>query len=187
MANKFDFKFDKLNLILRQETLADHTTVAKVIEEAFKDVLFSDHKEHFLVERLRNSNAFIPQLSIVAVHKSKVVGHILLTKIEIKNENSTFESLAMAPVSVRPAYQNQGVGGMLIRESHKKAKGLGFQSIILLGHADFYPKFGYQPTSKFGIELPFEAPEENCMAIELKENSLEGISGKVCYPKEFYE
>ena len=176
-----------MKIKLRQETQADHPAVAKVIEEAFQNIQFSDHKEQFLVEKLRNSNAFVPELSIIAERNGEIVGHILLTKIKIENVKNTFESLAMAPVSVKPKYQNQGIGGMLIRESHRKAKDLGFQSVILLGHADYYPKFGYEPTSKFGIELPFEAPDENCMAIELEENSLEGVSGKVSYPKEFFE
>lgn len=174
-------------ITFRQESSSDYEKVSEVIEEAFENVNFSDHREQFLVERLRKSNAFIPELSIVAELKSKIVGHILLTKIKIQNEKQTFPSLAMAPVSVIPHHQNQGIGGKLILAAHEKAKDLGYLSIIVLGHGAYYPRFGYQLTRFFGIELPFEAPEENCLAIELQEGSLKNVNGKVIYPKEFFE
>ena len=76
---------------------------------------------------------------------------------------------------------------MLIKEAHEKAKELGFQSVVLVGHEKYYLKFGYKQADLFGIKLPFEVPKENCMAIELTENGLENVSGMVQYPKEFYE
>jgi predicted N-acetyltransferase YhbS len=176
-----------MKINLRQETPADYNEVSKVIENAFKNMPYSDQKEHLLVERLRKSDAFVPKLSIVAACNNEIVGHIILTKIKVKKNGESFVSLALAPVSVKPDYQKMGIGGKLIRESHRIAKELGFKSIILLGHKDYYPKFGYSLASKFGIKLPFEVPEENCMAIELIENGLKGISGIVAYPKAFYE
>lgn len=76
---------------------------------------------------------------------------------------------------------------MLIQEAHKKAKELGHHSIVLLGHEQYYPNFGYKQADSFGIELPFDVPKEYCMAIELTENALDGVSGTVEYPKEFNE
>ncbi|MBX2877568.1 MAG: N-acetyltransferase [Saprospiraceae bacterium] len=176
-----------MKIKLRQETPDDYSAVFKLIEAAFKDHPYGDHTEHFLVDRLRQSNAFIPELSIVADLDGEVVGHILLTKVKIKNENSTFAALSLAPVSVKPSYQKQGIGGQLIREAHRVARSLGHQAVILLGHAKYYPKFGYEKTSKYDIHLPFEAAEENCMVIALAENGLDGISGMVEYPKAFFE
>ncbi len=176
-----------MEVILRPERKSDYQSVFKLIEEAFKTEQFSDGKEQFLVEKLRKSNAFIPELSIVADHNGEIAGHILVTRIKIKNEEETFESLALAPVSVKPKFQNKGIGGQLIEESHRVAKTLGFQSIVLLGHENYYPKFGYELCNKYGIKIPFEAPDENCMAIELLENGLNGISGIVQYDKAFYE
>ncbi|MEM0991954.1 MAG: N-acetyltransferase [Bacteroidota bacterium] len=147
----------------------------------------SDHKEQFLVERLRKSSAFISELSMVAEVGGKIVGHILLTKLKIKQETNEFDSLALAPVSVLPEFQGKGIGGKLILESHKKAKALGHKSIVLLGHEKYYPRFGYEQAAKYGIELPFEVPKENCMVIELVENGLNGVRGMVEYPKEFSE
>lgn len=172
---------------IRKENKSDYKEVYDVIEKAFKDELFTDHKEQFLVERLRKSDAFIPELSMIAEIDGKIVGHILLTKLKIKNDTKEFNSLALAPVSVLPVFQGKGIGGKLILESHKKAKELGQKSIILLGHEKYYPRFGYKQASTYGIELPFEVPKENCMAIELIENGLKGVSGMAEYPKEFNE
>ncbi|MCF2875810.1 MULTISPECIES: GNAT family N-acetyltransferase [unclassified Tenacibaculum] len=172
---------------IRQERITDFKEVFSLIKEAFKDEQFSDHKEQFLVERLRKSEAFIPELSLVAEVDGKIVGHILITKLKIKNALNEFESLALAPVSVLPTYQKRGIGGKLIIEAHQKATGLGYKSIVLLGHENYYPRFGYKQASEYGIELPFEVPKENCMVIELVEDGLKGVSGTVEYPKEFNE
>lgn len=176
-----------MELKLRQETKTDYAAVFKIIEEAFQNEEYSDNTEQFLVERLRKSKAFIPQLSLVAEVNGEVVGYILLTKIQIKNDHESFESLALAPVSVKPSHQKMGIGGELINKSHNIAKELGYKSIILLGHAEYYPKFGYQLCSRYGIKIPFAAPEENCQVIPLADNGLNGVSGTVEYAKEFYE
>lgn len=176
-----------MNLKIRQEKPEDFAEVNKLVEEAFKEVEFSDQTEHILVERLRKSKAYIPELSIIAKIENEIVGHILLTKININNENNTFVSLGLAPVSVKPKYQNMGIGGKLIMESHKVAIILAYKSIILLGHENYYPKFGYKLTKNYGISLPYDVPEENCMAIELVKDSLKHINGVVEYPNEFYD
>lgn len=174
-----------MQVTIRQEKPEDFEVVFKLIEKAFEPVQLSDHKEQFLVERLRKSNAFVPELSMVAEIENKIVGHILLTKLKIKNGQNEFDSLALAPVSILPEYQGNGIGGMLIEQAHKKARELGYKSIILLGHEKYYPRFGYQQADKFAIELPFEVPKENCMAVELIKGGLTGVNGTVEYPKEF--
>lgn len=174
-----------MNAKIRQETQHDHEAVFELVKRAFENEVYSDHSEHFLVERLRQSEAFVPDLSMVAELDGRVVGYILLTKIQIKNDEASFASLALAPVAVLPEYQGKGIGGQLIAEAHERARALGFQSVVLLGHQHYYPRFGYKRTSEYGIKLPFEAPEENCMVLELLEGGLNGVSGTVVYAKEF--
>lgn len=176
-----------MEIILRQETEQDHQQVFEIIEQAFQNEEHSDQAEQFLVENLRKSDAFIPELSIVAEYEGEIVGHILLTKIVIQNGERVFDSLALAPVSVKPEFQNKGIGGRLVIKSHEVSKNLGYKSIILLGHDKYYPRFGYRLTKEFDIKLPFEAPDECCMAIELVDDGLSGVSGIVVYPKEFFE
>jgi len=176
-----------MKILIGQEKETDYKAVFNLIKSAFKTLNESDHREQFLVERLRKSNAFIPELSLVAEKNRKIIGYILLTEIKIKNKKNESTSLALAPVSVLPEYQNKGVGGRLIEYAHKIAKGMKYNSIVLLGHANYYPRFGYQQADKFGIELPFDVPKENCMVIELVENGLKHVNGTVEYPKEFYQ
>lgn len=175
-----------MNVSLRQEQEADQVQVFRLVELAFADLEISDHTEQFLVERLRKSEAFIPELSIVAELDKRIVGYLLLTKIKIVNKETENVSLIMAPVAVLPEFQNQGIGGKLIMHAHMKARKIGFRSIILVGHEEYYPRFGYKPTSSFGITFPFEAPEINCMAVELVKDGLKGVSGLIEFPKEFF-
>lgn len=173
-------------ITIRREEEKDYGQVFQLTEEAFRDMEHSDHQEQFLVENLRKSEAFIPELSLVAEDENGIIaGHILFTKIKIINDSESFESLALAPVSVKPEFQNQGLGGKLITEGHHIARELGYQSVILIGHEKYYPRFGYEKTSNFGVSFPFEIPEENGMAIELVKDGLKNKKGMVKYPKEF--
>ncbi|MFT3903669.1 MAG: N-acetyltransferase [Niabella sp.] len=172
---------------IRQESKEDLKDIFNLIKKAFEHEPLSDHKEQFLVERLRMSENFVPELSLVVETEGKVIGYILLTKIKIKNGKETFTSLALAPVAVLPEYQKRGIGTALIQYAHQQAMTLGFHSVVLLGHENYYPKFGYKKAGDFEIRLPFDVPDENCMAVELKENALQNVSGVVEYPKEFYE
>jgi len=172
-------------MIIRQENKEDHKIVFNIIKNAFKTEQYSDHKEHFLVERLRNSNAFVPELSRVAVENKQLVGHILLTKIKVANKFKEFTGLALAPVSVLPEYQKKGIGKKLIIDAHDIARKLGFKFIVLLGHEKYYPRFGYEPADKYNIQFPFDAPKQNCMVLALKKNALDEVNGTIVYPKEF--
>ena len=176
-----------MNIIIRQETEKDYKLSETVVEKAFKNAEHIDHKEHLLVAKLRKSDAFIPELSLVAELDGEIVGHIMLTKLLIENEGSKYDSLALAPVSVVPEHQNKGIGSELISESLKIAKELGFKSVIVLGHDKYYPRFGFKPASTWGIKAPFDVPDEAFMALELEDGSLEDISGTVVYSKEFSE
>jgi len=174
-------------LTIRKEEPKDYKAVFHLIKKAFESEPLSDNKEHYLVERLRKSGAFIPELSLVAEATHKIVGHIILTKLKIKNDHDEFNSLALAPVSVLPEYQGKGIGGKLIKAAHEKASELGHTSIVLIGHETYYPRFGYTQADNFGIELPFDVPRENAMVIELFKNGLSGVKGMVEYPKAFFE
>ncbi|MBB6450854.1 putative N-acetyltransferase YhbS [Geomicrobium halophilum] len=177
-----------MTISIRQERPEDYKDTEKVIINAFADVALSDQNEHVLVSRIRTSDAFIPSLSVVAINGDKeVIGHILLSKIKIVDDYQSTESLALAPVSVLPEYQSQGIGKRLILESLEKANELGYHSVIVMGHPKYYPKFGFKKASLWGIKAPFEIPEETLMALELRENSLHHVSGVVEYPSVFFE
>ncbi|WP_215225639.1 GNAT family N-acetyltransferase [Echinicola shivajiensis] len=176
-----------MNVSIRQETNSDYHEVFNLIKESFQNEPMSDHREQFLVDRLMDSDSFVPELSLVAEVGNQILGYILLSKVKIEDGHHSHEALALAPVSVLPEYQRRGIGGKLISEAHRKAREMDFKGIVLLGHADYYPRFGYRRASDFGISLPFDVPSENCMAMELYPGAFQNISGMVEYPKGFFE
>lgn len=167
-------------LTIRQEKLEDYRQVEQVVERAFAHAEHTDHDEHNLVARLRSSEAFLPQLSLVAEQDGRIVGYILFTKLKVGQTTQ----LALAPLAVHPDFQRQGVGGALIRAGHRIAAQLGYDYSVVLGHSDYYPRFGYQPASRFGIRSPFDVPDENYMAFDLRGGRPQ-MSGPVEYPPQF--
>ena len=111
-----------MEIIIRKELDKDYKIIETVVEQAFKNAEFSDHDEHNLVGRLRKSNEFIEDLSMVAEVDGIIVGHIMLSKIKINNNVESQESLALAPVSVIEKYQGKGIGKELIKTALNKAK-----------------------------------------------------------------
>lgn len=173
---------------IRQETKADHQAVFEIVKAAFASMDVSEHNEQFIVEQLRKTANFVPELSLVAcLDDGTIVGHILLTKTTIEDEGKSYKSLVLAPVSVLPEYQNQKIGSQLIVAAQNKALELGYASIVLVGHAHYYPRFGYELCRKFGIKMPFEAPEINCMAIELLPDALKNVKGTVQFDVAFFQ
>ena len=175
-----------MDIIIRPERNTEYSKTEAIIQKAFLNEEYSDKKEHLLVNKIRKSDAFIPELSLVALNQDEdVVGHILLSKIKIIDSNNEVDSLALAPVSVTPEHQKKGIGSQLIHAALKKAKDLGYHSVIVLGHKDYYPKFGFKPASLWNIQAPFEVPDDVFMALELTPHSLKKVQGVVHYSKAF--
>ena len=97
-------------MLLRQEVTKDYKATEHIVKEAFRDAEFADHVEHILVQRLRESDSFISELSLVSEIDGVIVGHILFTKIIIIGEK-VWNTISLAPVSVLPKHQRQGIGG----------------------------------------------------------------------------
>lgn len=165
---------------IRKETAADYQAVYAVVKHAFARAEHADGTEQDLVNALRKGEAFIPELSLVAEVDGKVVGHILFTKATVNGK----PVLALAPLSVLPDYQRQGIGKALIQEGHRIAKELGYTHSIVLGSEKYYPQTGYSPASGFGIKAPFDVPDENFMACVLDETGA-AIHGTLQYAPEF--
>ncbi len=178
------FKFNEL--IIRSEKVSDNDEIRKVIIEAFKGEEISDNTEHLIVERTRKTENYLPELTLVAVFKSKIIGHLMISKIKVLRDSEYFDFLALAPVSVLPKYQKKGVGSALIKEAHKRAQDSDFPGIILLGHENYYPRFGYQILDKYDIKMPFDVPLINQMIFPIQEKRLKKINGKVEYPPVFF-
>lgn len=167
-------------MIIRQETERDYVRVYSLIKTAFKTAQHSDGNEHNLVRALRKGRAFVPALSLVAEVEGKIAGHILFTEAKVGNNTV----LALAPLSVLPEYQQRGIGSALIKEGHEIAGKMGYQYSLVLGSETYYPRFGYLPAARFGIEVPEGIPSANFMALPLQKDA-GPVCGAVTYAGEF--
>lgn len=157
-------------------------SICEVITSAFCQT-----SEAQLVDAIRNSSNFIPELSIVAVEDGKVLGHILFSPIVIEAQGKTVPALALAPLAVTPARQREGIGSQLVQIGLSKCRELGHHIIVVLGHPHYYQRFGFQAASQFGVQSPFPVPDEAFMVLELQSGALRNITGKVRYPAYFDE
>lgn len=173
---------------IRQERKSDLPVISQLLMTAFTDMPESDHQEQCLVKRLHASDTFIPDLALVAEdNKGEIIGYILLTEVTIVSERRTIPSLAVAPLAVLPTCQHRGIGGALLKEAHRRAASLGYGTAVLLGHKDYYPRFGYKKAADYDILFPFDVPQEYCQVIELLPGALKDVKGTVHYPKAFFE
>jgi len=170
-----------MDLIVRKEEKKDHKNIYDLNKSAF-----GQESESKLIEKIRKGSNFIPELSLIAEIGGRIVGYILFSRIKIIN-NHTFETLSLVPMAVLPEFQGKGIGSGLIKKGLEKAKELGFDSVIVLGHEKYYPRFGFKKAAEWDIKCPFEVPEEAFMALEIIEGALKNQAGTVKYPDEFIE
>ncbi len=167
-------------LIIRPETTEDKAAIRHVNREAF-----GQKDEAGIIEKLRDRGVLL--LSLVAVQDDVVVGHIAFSPVEITSENSNFEAIALAPMAVLPTYQSKGIGSQLVLAGVNECRRLGHEIIVVLGHPNYYPRFGFVPASRKGIKCEFEVPDEAWMVLELREGALAGRQGLVSFQPEFRE
>src|SRR5215813_391217 len=165
-------------ITIRLEEIEDQKDIRRVNELAFGQTMEAD-----LVDALR-TNAH-PHISLVAVVGGRIVGHIFFSPVSIESENSIFTAIGLAPMSVLPEFQNQGIGSRLVDEGLKKCRELGHSIVVVLGHPNYYPRFGFIPAHLKGIRSEYDVPDDTFMMLELNENALAGRSGLVRYHPEF--
>jgi putative acetyltransferase len=167
-------------LEIRQQFSKDDPAVHRVNALAFEQ-----EAEAQLVETLRAAPDSIPELSLVAVLDGEIVGHILFSPISIETAEGLIPAISLAPMAVLPEYQNRGIGSALVRWGLDACRSLGHRIVIVLGHPEFYPRFGFSAEIARALECPFGDAGEAWMAIELQPEALNGVRGKVQYPAAF--
>lgn len=167
-----------MNIAIRPEMDKDIPAIYKVNASAF-----DRENEARLVDTLRESKAIT--LSLVAELDGQIVGHVLFSPVTITNENSEWRAVGLGPVAVLPEFQNQGVGAALIRFGLDELKRFEHDVVIVLGHAEYYPRFGFKPSRPFGIRWEVDVPEDVFMILELRQNALNGRRGIVRYNPAF--
>ena len=150
-------------------------------------IAFNGIAEAKLVENLRRTPIYVRELSLVAKYRNAIVGHVLFYPIKIRTQSKECDSLALAPISVIPKFQNRKIGSRLIKEGLKKAHKLGFKSVVVVGHPKYYPRFGFERASKYGISTSLNVPDTAFFAIELEKDGLKNCNGTIEYPIEYKE
>jgi putative acetyltransferase len=160
----------------RPETAADAAAIREVDLAAFPTAEEAD-----LVDALRASDAWIDGLSIVTEDADgTVVGHALLTRCHVDGT----PALALAPCAVLPRVQRTGAGSAAIQAALRAARAMGESLVLVLGHPEYYPRFGFAPASSFGIRPGFDVPDEAMMALVLDQRA-EVPRGTIAYPAPF--
>ena len=161
---------------IRFEDPRDAAEIRETNEQAFGAPF-----EAQLVDALRGSP---DSISLVATNDDRVIGHILFTPITI-DPPAAIRVAGLAPMAVRPSFQRQGIASQLVRAGLEECRQRGYAAVIFVGHAEYYPRFGFVPAHTKGLECEFPVPQEAFMALELRAGALTGISGVVRYRPEF--
>ena len=167
-----------MNMTIRPEEPRDKEAIRFVNEQAFGGSAEAD-----AIDRLRVRGQLT--LSLVAVIDDRVVGHLLFTPIVIDASDRSWTGLGLAPLAVLPEYQRQGIGSTLMIEGLVQCRSSGYERVIVLGHPDYYPRFGFERASRYGVRFEFEAPDEACMILALQPGALDGVSGVAKYQPEW--
>ena len=152
------------------------------------ELAFGSPAEADLVETLRARGKATH--SLVAVEDNRVVGHLLLSPVMIGPGGpvqGSFSALGLGPMAVLPEHQRRGIGSALITTALELCRSAGRDCVVVLGHAEYYPRFGFVPASRFGLRCEYDVPDEVFMAIELQDGALAGHNGIVRYQPEFDE
>lgn len=164
-----------MDIEVREERPEDIPAIHMLNQQAF-----GQEQEANIVDALRKNGGAL--LSLVATIDGKVVGHIMYSPITIAGKH---EGAALGPMSVLPQYQNQGIGSRLVQTGNERLRQASYPYVIVLGHADYYPRFGFRPASQYGVACEWDVPDNVFMLLVLDGERMSGVSGKAQYRSEF--
>lgn len=144
---------------------------------------FDGEAEADLIQNLREDGHV--RLSLVAEEEDEIVGHILFSQITILTLDDNLPALALAPMSVTPERQREGIGSQLVEEGLRMSRDHGHRAVLVLGHREYYPRFGFSPDLVSALACPYAGP--HFMGLELASGALEGVEGEVLYSRPFLE
>jgi putative acetyltransferase len=148
---------------------------------AVSEAAFGSSEEADLVDKLRAGGDAL--VSLVAEIDRSIVGHIMFSRMWIRTNSGDVPAVALAPMAVLPRHQRRGIGQLLVRRGLNMLRAMGETMVIVVGHADYYPRFGFSSETARTLQAPF--PREVFMAMELRESALAGVEGPVVYPDPF--
>lgn len=172
-------------LLIRREEASEYHRVEQTVLNAFWNRYRPGCNEHLLVHKLRESDAYLPQLSRIAVIGDEIVGVICYARALLEKDNKTKEVLVMGPLCTGPEWQGCGVGSRLLEETLAAAEESGYEGVILFGDPDYYRRHGFQSCDRFGITTQEGGNFDAFMGKELKEGGLAGFGGRFHAPSVY--
>lgn len=163
-------------VLVRAEEPRDHDAVHALLAAAFETPA-----EARLVEALRRRAR--PLVSLVADEEGAILGHIMFSPVTLTGTG--VEIMGLAPMAVAPARQGTGIGSSMVRAGLARCAELGVDAVVVLGHPDYYPRFGFSPASGYGIGCELDVPDDAFLAIELRPACLNGAAGTARYHAAF--
>ncbi|MHB1490071.1 MAG: GNAT family N-acetyltransferase [Cellulomonas sp.] len=167
-----------MTILLRREEERDHRSVEVMTREAFWGQSGPRCDEHLLVHRLRAADCVVPELEVVAELDGTVVGHVIWSRATLVGDGLTHPVLTFGPLTVDPSHQGHGIGAALMRHTLVEAARLGHRSVVVYGHPDYYPRFGFRRGAEVGITAPGGATFDALMALALVAGGLDGVRGE---------
>jgi putative acetyltransferase len=162
-------------MVIRERTSADDNAIRHLNDKAFGGT-----EESKLIEDLRAAG--LAAVELVAVDPL-VDGHILFGALDVAVDSKSVRALALAPMAVQPHRQRRGIGSALVRAGLRRARESGWQAVIVLGHQNYYPRFGFSAALAQSLKAPFSGA--SFMALELESGALRSGEGRVLYPPPF--
>ena len=180
----------KNDCIIRLERTEEHRETETLVREAFWNVYRPGCLEHYVLNQLRNDEAFVPELNFVMEKDGRLIGQNMFMRAVIKaDDGRDIPIMAMGPICITPELQGKGYGKILLDYSLEKAAELGCGALCFEGNINFYGKSGFTHASEFGIRyhgLPEGADASFFLCKELKKGYLDGISGEYTPPKGYF-
>jgi len=166
-------------MFIRQEQPSDYDEVHALVQAAFAAVPHGDGTEADYLRALRGKDAFLPELSFVAVEGDRIVGQIVLYRTAIATRDGPRTQLLLSPISVHPEYFRRGIARAMVEHALAQAAAMGWGAVFLCGDPAIYTRLGFAPTYQFGIRHVRDARAEWSMVRELYEGALRGMEGTV--------
>ena len=177
-------------IVIRRETESDHRAVENLIRESFWNVYRPGCVEHYVLHKLRDDPAFVPELDFVMEKDGELIGQNIFMRAVIRaDDGREIPIMAMGPICIAPAYKRRGYGKRLLDYSLERAAALGCGALCFEGNIGFYGKSGFTYASDFGIryhDLPEGADASFFLCRELLPGYLSGVTGEYAPPECYF-